>query len=56
MCVYSFYYWFLMRLFVVLKNEIEPIDALQYIEIAKSIIGVEGNTYIVPREPFFPFC
>ena len=29
---------FLMRLFVVLKNEIEPIDALQYMEIAKSIM------------------
>ena len=46
---------FLLRLFVVLNNEIEPIDALQYMEIAKSIIGVKGNTYIVPREPFFPF-
>jgi len=46
---------FLLRLFTVLKNEIQPIDALQYIEIAKAIIGVENNTYIVPREPFFPF-
>ena len=46
---------FLLRLLVVLRNEIQPVDALQYMEIAKAIIGVEDNTYAYPREPFFPF-
>lgn len=46
---------FLLRLLMIWKNPIEPKDALQYMEIAEFIFGVDGTSYIFPREPLYPF-
>ena len=46
---------FLMRLLLIWKNPVEPVDATEYMEIAEFMFGVDGTSYIVPREPFFPF-
>ncbi len=46
---------FLLRLFFLLKTPYENPDVDQYIEIAQFIFGKESTSYIVPREPFYPF-
>ena len=43
-----------LRILTVFQFEIIPVDALQYKEIAQFLIGGEGS-YVLPREPFFPF-
>ena len=46
---------FLLRLFVIFRIPNEANDAFGYMEIAEYIIGVDGTTYLIPREPLFPF-
>ncbi len=45
----------LLRMFYIYFYSIDPVDALQYMNIAKYIIGnPEVTYYVVPREPLFP--
>jgi len=46
---------FLLRLFLIFNNNIDNLDQLAYIEIAEFMFGVEGKSYVAPREPLFPF-
>jgi len=45
----------LRLLFVWKRTSIDPSDAVDYMEIAEFMFGVEGTTYSYPREPFFSF-
>jgi len=42
-------------LFIIVKTDIDTGDQSGYLEIAEYMFGVDGKSYCVPREPFYPF-